>query len=451
MPNATDLEHSLLCALKNIPQHKRYWVGFSGGLDSTVLLFLFHKLKSKLDSDISAVHINHGLQAVSDDWATHCVAVCKKFDITLNIYNLTDKPKPGESIEAWARESRYDAFSKLIGNDECIVTAHNQNDQAETVLLQLFRGAGAAGLSAMPVYKKESSLITFRPLLEHSREEIEYYAKQNNLEWIEDLTNYNTKFDRNYIRKEILPKLQMRWPSIVKTLYRSSKLQAEHNQLIEAVYDKKVDELINDNKDVLSITKLKNNSTLEQKVILRSWIKKNNFRYPSENILNQILQSALESDYDKTPLVSFGGCDIRRFRNNLYIMKSIKEIDFNHIDWDINQEIKLPYGVLSVDENSETGIQKTLLKDGHLTVRYRKGGEKIKPLGRKNHHELKKLFQDASVVPWMRDRIPLIYLGNKLIAVPNLWVSDSEATSNKNESVNFNWDSDFRLIANSEK
>ena len=219
---------------------KTWCLAYSGGVDSQVLLHLLSALNKTHGLNIRAVYIDHGLQQASKQWQQHCAKSCESLSIPFQSIYVNAHAK-GESPEAAARHARYGALAELISDDSCLLTAQHQDDQAETFLLQLFRGAGAAGLSAMPVYTKFSKGFHLRPLLGISQKQILDYAEHHQLSWVEDPSNQDHQYDRNYLRHSLMPLLKQRWPAIDKTLSVAAQQQAENASLINqlAQHDRK--------------------------------------------------------------------------------------------------------------------------------------------------------------------------------------------------------------------
>ncbi len=399
-------------------EQKKIWVAYSGGVDSHVLLHALAQHKN-VSHDISAIHIHHGLQTQADAWREHCIQQAQILDVSLEIKHVNAKPAKGQSPEAAAREARYTAFSEIIQAGDVLITAHNQNDQAETIFLQLIRGAGVKGLAAMPLKADFHQGILFRPFLEISRATIVNYAHHFHLKWIEDPSNENIHFDRNFLRQTTFPLLADRWPSIEKTLSRSAEHCASASDMLDELAREDLDVLIDNKKHAINIEKLLNLSIQRQKNVLRFWIEKQKLPLPSTVHLESLLREGVHAADDKIPCVQWPGTEVRRFKGYLFAMAPLSEFDSSvEIVWDRQAPLKLSadLGVIELNDDRMRGQSLSSI-EGPVVICFRQGGEVIKLPGREGRHELKKLFQEWSVLPWRRDRVPLIYSGDELIAV----------------------------------
>lgn len=281
----------ILNALNSLQKQSptRWVVGLSGGIDSTVLLHALTQCDWIDNQKILALHVNHQLQDQADDMQQQCAQLCASLDITFQAEVINSKPKVGDSIEAFARDARRDIFQKCLGADDILLTAQHQNDQAETVLLQLCRGAGIKGLSAMPFEQVMGAGRCLRPLLTISRDEIEQYAQEHQLSWVEDPSNQDTRFSRNFIRHEVMPLLQTHYQGVVKAITRSAEHCQQASELLGQVADKWLSDCVQD--EGLSVKALVQFSQTEQLVILRHWLSQNGYRC-SQAQLQQLQQQA---------------------------------------------------------------------------------------------------------------------------------------------------------------
>ena len=401
---------------------KRYLVAYSGGLDSHVLLHLCSQCTSL---PVRAVYIHHGLQDEADQWSEHCAAICDALQIPFKTIHVDASKRSGESPEETARKARYLALKSELTPGDCLLTAHHQDDQSETVLLQLFRGAGSAGLAAMPVISESNQTFHARPMLDMSRAEIEDYAKNNDLNWIEDPSNTNTDFDRNLLRQEIIPHIKQRWSKLNESLSKVAYQQQDALEIIEAMAAIDLASIVTHQAHVINVTGLTQLSQARQLNVLRYWILQCAEDRPTANILQQLIRSVLPAADDASPEVCWGGSEIRRYQGRLFCLKQDEHDASKIFEWNPKQRLLLKDLdlVLTAKQTGSQGLKLELLNEP-LNVAFRQGGEKIRPAGRKNTHSLKKLMQEAGIPPWQRSRIPLIYCGEQLIAVGHYWLAD---------------------------
>ncbi|MEJ2116004.1 MAG: tRNA lysidine(34) synthetase TilS, partial [Gammaproteobacteria bacterium] len=373
-------------------------IAYSGGLDSTVLLHAMHEAKLP----IHAIHVNHHLQSDSNVWQQHCEEVCTRLVVPLTVRHAQITKLPQTSLEDSAREVRYRLLEDGLDVNSAIVTAHHQDDVAETILLQLLRGAGPAGLAAMPECKKLSTGIHLRPLLKISRAELQEYAQAHGLQWVDDPSNQSGDFDRNYLRNEVMPKLVERWPGTVQTLTRSAKLQADALSCLHDLASIDIQLASTSLAHMLEVTSLQKLNRERLNNVLRYWIKVNGFRMPSKKILHQIVTDIiLKKDLETSPQQSWKEGEIRRFRNHLYLMKPLKPHDVSQeYCWKIDQPLYIESlnRTLMPEDLKESNVT---IPDGvnELIVRFRRGGERLKPIGSNRHRSLKNLFQEADIPP----------------------------------------------------
>ena len=408
-----------------------YWIAFSGGMDSHVLLHLLAQLRQMMPLQLRAIHINHSLSPHADSWSEHCARICKQHDIALTQIKVNAQPASGASPENAARIARYAAITPFIAANDILLTAHHQDDQAETLLLQLCRGAGPKGLAAMPLIKKFGTGQLARPLLNFSRQQLLDYACQHHLSWIEDESNANKHFSRNFIRHEVLPVLQQRWPQITATLARSASVCGEAQQLLDEMAAHDLAAVAGSRAQTLSVSSLLALSPKRQRQILRFWLRDLGFTVPSVIRLKQIQQDMLAARADRQPLMAWPGVELRRFRNNLYALAPLPTHDPRQVyPWQWVDSLPLSgVGELRAQAVTGNGIAANLQ---NVTVRFRQGGEICRLPARDCTHELKKLFQAWQIPVWERERIPLIYAGEQLVAAVGYFI-DPEYSAKKDE------------------
>lgn len=422
----------LQTVLNSLAEGPPYCVAYSGGMDSHVLLHaLFALHKDNPEYSFRAVHINHDLNPRSDSWEAHCKEVCKALKISFTAKKIEVLLKPGESLESVARTLRYQALREVLKPDECLLTGHTMNDQTETLLLQLLRGAGVKGLASMPLKKKWGGRYFLRPLLSFDRDELQHYATQNGLQWIEDTTNLELRFNRNYLRHEVVPVLQERWPELVITTSRSAQLCAEAADLLDELADRDLKRVQHKQTNTLIMDPLLKLSVSRQRNLLRRWIHRNGFRMPSAKHIEHIQKDVLLASAKANPVFNWSGAEIRRYQRQLFIMEPLTKSDYHAaIPWNFRKPLVLPahMGTLIARKKRGVGLS-TELDVNRISVRFRNGSERCRPVGYKRSRPLKKWMQAWNIPPWCRDRIPLVYYDKALIAVVGYCYVEGFATS----------------------
>ena len=412
----------ILEGLPVVQAAQRCVVAFSGGMDSHVLLHLCHSCAMRM----RAVHIHHGLQSDADAWDRHCAEVCSQLEIDYTCLHVDADPGPGESPEDAARKARYRALEQELQAGEVLLTAHHQDDQAETLLLQLMRAAGPAGLASMPLLKPLGETYHVRPLLRFSRDTLKEYAARHQLKWVDDPSNADTTYHRNYIRQHVIPGLVQNWPHANEAMAQAASLQQDALELIDALAAIDLSAIATQQRNSLSISKLLQLSSARQYNVLRYWINAAGFDKARRNIMQEVIDNVLPAAEDATPLVLWGSTEIRRYHDTLYVLQAVTSHETHHVyAWDGEQPLYIESLNLEVqlEQTHGKGLHQSAVTRG-LTVRFRQGGEHIRPHGRNHTHSLKKLMQEAGIPPWQRNRIPLIYIDHELACVCGYWVAE---------------------------
>ena len=405
--------------LAQLPPAQRYWVAYSGGCDSTVLLHALASLREQLPAELHALHINHNLHEAAPGWVDHCHAVCEALAIPLTEVNVDARAAKGESPEAAARAARYRIFTEVLRNGDGLLLAHHRDDQAETLLLQLLRGSGPRGLAAMPKHRPQGAGWLGRPLLDFSRQELCRYAEAEQLEWIDDPSNFDTDFDRNFLRQRGLPLLQERWPAAVTTLARAADHQAEAAELLHQLAEEDWQLTAGPHADTLRIESLLRLTPERQRNVLRYWIDSvNSVPLPDRQRLLRILSEVIPAAEDAEPCIRWPGGQVRRYAGLLYLLTTEPASITSPLKWDFSDRLELDDGrVLLATPGKGEGLKADLIKQGTITVRFRQGGEVCRPVGRGHRHSLKNLLQEWGVPPWERNRVPLLYVNEAIAAV----------------------------------
>ncbi len=400
----------------------RLVLAFSGGLDSTVLLHALASLQGQHHIRLLAVHIDHGLQEDSANWSAHCKEAAQALGVDYLCKSVTVQLESGKGPEASARDARYGALHAELGLGDWLISAHHREDQAETLLLNLVRGSGPMGIAGIGAMRRFGPGWLARPLLETSREELLDYAERMGLKWLEDPTNVDRRFDRNFLRHDILPRLKSRWPDISARLLRSAGHAGEAAELLEDLADIDLEGL-GGRPDRLPIDRLIELSQARQRNLLRYSLKKLGLSTPTAMQLSRVLEEVIPARHDAQPLVSWPGASVRRYRNGLYLLpenlvESPATIQVSSADVPLGPGL----GTLQFVHDAPRGMAERFWQ-AEVQVRFRQGGEGFQPEGQSHTRKLKKLLQEEGVVPWMRDRLPLVYAGDELVAVGDLWIA----------------------------
>ncbi len=458
-------------------------LGFSGGIDSSVLLDLLRRLSPQLGFKLSALHVNHGISPHAARWAEFCAQICAAHAVALTVPAVT---LARGSVEAAARDARYRAYAAQRA--DFIVLAHNLDDQAETLLLQLLRGSGARGLSAMPEVRlgdrglriegsksriedrgskiegsrirseenskskakrkldPQSSILNpapnpaiLRPLLDIPRSQIEAYARRRKLKWIEDESNADTRYDRNFIRHQVLPVMAQRYPGYRSTLARASRNLAEAAQLLDdlAAADMPL------TATGIAIAGLKALSTTRAKNALRHFLALHGVTMPNAARLDECVRQIRHGKRGTRTTLDLGGHSLVRCADELQLARKTATPPADYArPWRGERELALHEfgGTLQMTQRRGAGISLERLLAAPVTVRRRQGGERFKPHPERPRRSLKNLLQEARVPPWRRDRLPLLFSGRTLVYVPGIGIDSGYAAAAGEPGVEPSWD-----------
>lgn len=409
-----------------MPPSPVIWVGFSGGLDSTVLL---HRLRNNplyASFELKAIHIHHGLQSQADAWARHCRTVCDAWNLPLCTVSVQINDR-SRNLEQQARDARYAAFAGQLAENDTLALAHHADDVAETLLLRLMRGSGTNALSNMRAQIKRRHYWIWRPLLKSSRSELLAYAEQQHLSWIEDDSNDDYGFDRNYIRHEIIPRLQARFDNVLSRLSHSAELLQADAELLEPLIEKHFEQCRT--ADGINLKALTALPITLQAHVLRYWLMISDHAAPGNMALTEFLQQLGHHENDDDTRFDYSSYCLRVWQNTLYLLNPPRKMasdDYVHV-WDGLAPLHLPRGG-NLRWSNEPPFP--------VTVRYRQPGERIRLPGRDIRHSVKKLLSE-SVPPWQRDTLPFVYNEqNELLAVGDVLISD---TLSRFSSATLNW------------
>jgi tRNA(Ile)-lysidine synthase len=427
------LEHQLKTFLADVfLSHKRINpkldVAFSGGLDSCVLLLLLANLRKTFPFQLRAHHVHHGLSVNADAWADFCADTCAKLNIPFTLSTVKVNKTSGLGLEAAAREARYKA---LLGSDaDFICLAHHQDDQAETLLLQLARGAGVKGLAGMGAINGK----LLRPLLEAPRSALEAYAKQHKLTWIEDESNADTKFDRNFMRHEILPNLAKQYPAIRQTISRAAAHLADCSALLDDLAALDATNVFKQNRQQLDVQTLASLSAARASNLVRWWLAQNQLAMPSTPVLQQIVQQLLGAKADAAIQIKVSdSLTVRRYQGDAYLVPDMPASAPINLLWQGEECVILPdQSRLIFTQKLGEGFALNRVKNIKLRIKNREGGERFKPELGRPYRSLKQVLQTHAMPPWQREQLPLIFMDETLVIIPNVGV-DAGLQAGKDE------------------
>lgn len=412
-------------------------MALSGGVDSVALLAGLVMLRRKHARwgalPLRAVHVHHGLRPAADDWARHCRTLCREWDVPLIVRRVKVPQGRGLSLEAEARTVRYAALGRGLRREEWLLTAHHVDDQLETQLLQWMRGAGVAGLAAMPPIMTFGRGALVRPLLGETRAALVSWAKSQRLAWVEDDSNVDERFDRNYVRAKVLPVLRARWPAAALVAARSAAHLREARELLEALAASDF-AAIGVEGHQINIAKLSKLSPARQRNVLRYWLEREGLVQPDVVHLERIRRELPAARRDANPLVRWQGGEVRRFRGRLIIVRLEPEATPGEAtrrpwDWRRSRRFELGggAGVLRLVADPHGSLDGTRLP-ARLWVGRREGGESLALRRGGPRRRLKELLRDSAVPPWLRNRLPILFDGPEIdsagiIAVADLFVA----------------------------
>jgi len=409
------------CVLAHVPRNAPLTIGLSGGIDSMVLLHILVRGLRLSPGRISAIHVNHQLNPHAAEWAAFCRSRCRELGVRLKVARVA--VKRGNSIEAAARAARYKVFADA--GSGIVVLAHNRDDQAETVLLQLLRGAGPRGLAAMPAFRCAAgcSPAILRPLLDAPRDRIAAYAVRHRLQWVEDDSNDDRAFLRNFLRHDVLPLLETRVPGAGVTLARGARLQAEASDLLDTLALMDLGGVPPSRS--LPLAPLKTLLPHRARNVLRYFLRSNGLQMPDADHLEELLRQALAARGDAEVCIRSGDAEMRRFHGVLYIVRGLSVPERGcAVDWNGRGTLRLDGlgGVLRLERRAGGGIDGSLFRGSGFEISGRRGGETLRLAAGGRLRTVRNLLQEAGLPPWMRERLPFLYIQGELAAVAGIGV-----------------------------
>ncbi|MCG3758471.1 tRNA lysidine(34) synthetase TilS [Vibrio cincinnatiensis] len=397
-------------------------LALSGGVDSRVLLHLLAHYHQQYSIPVRAVHVHHGLSINANHWVEQCQHWCDEYQIPLSVEHVSLDTNSGESIEQLAREARYAVLSQHIQTHETLLLGHHADDQLETFLLALKRGSGPKGLSAMAVWASFSQGHLLRPLLHVPRQVIESFASQQLLQWVNDESNQDVRYERNFLRHRVTPILSERWPTIHQAVQRSAELCAEQEAVIHELLANLLASAISE-QGGLSISQLQPCSEVIRRQLIRHWLAQQGVVMPSRLHTEMIWQQVALAESSANPKLQLKEYQIRRFDGELFCVASVGDIRHWHQDIQLNRPLILPdqLGRLTLS-TCQTGHILLPKQPDAFWVSFNPEGLSACPVGRAGSRKLKKLFQEYRIPSWQRRRLPILMYKERVVAIASLFV-----------------------------
>jgi tRNA(Ile)-lysidine synthase len=397
----------------------RLVVGLSGGIDSVVLLHVLCALRRARDLVLSAIHVNHGLSPRAGQWEDFCRQLCGQWQVPLAVTRVTVERGGGDGLEAAARRARYQAFARIVA--DWLVLAHQRDDQAETLLFNLLRGAGVGGAAAMDAVAeaRQGERRLLRPLLEVSRQDIECYARSQGLRWVEDESNADPALSRNFLRHEILARLKARFPGADAALARAAQRFGEAEGLLDRLAELDHGGPAHDRLALAALEKL---DEKRGRNLLRWYFKGRHLPIPSARRLAEVHRQLLVARDDRCVAFALGPWVLLRYRGEVFLEpRSAPHPE--RLPWQGEESLPWGQGVVRFVGTTGTGISASKLAEDEVFLAPRRGGERLQPDCRRPRRSLKNLFQEAGVPPQRRRDMPLLWCGEKLVWVPGIGVA----------------------------
>lgn len=434
-----DFQQRLLVHLEPIADAPAHVVGLSGGVDSVVLLHAVAALRTAghTGAPLRALHIHHGLHGEADAWEDFCRDLCGDLGVPLELRRVAVSARG--SVEAAAREARYRAFAEALGKGAALLLAQHRDDQLETLLLRLMRGAGPAGLAGMPRRRDLGAGCLYRPVLDFTRDEIQRYAAAHSLRWIEDPSNDDSHHDRNFLRHQVLPRVAERWPQYRQSWHKSQSLLQEADGLLEELAAQDLVRLGNHSQASLDLVALNSLGEPRRRNLLRHWCDRLGIADPGWHRLHQLCLFLADRPDSADSAFTLGDISLQISGGYLHALRLPDPPRAEGLHWNaVTQSLlELPgNGQLEARQRPGRGLGR--VHADNLEIRYRQGGESIRLPGRPTK-SLKKLLQEEPLPPWLRERLPLLYAGERLVCIPGIGPLKDCAATPEEEGLIIDW------------
>lgn len=434
MPERPFSGELLIASLECLPVPRKYWVGFSGGADSTALLQAMHECRARLPAALHAVHFHHGLQPDANRWQERCRGFCEAREIPCLTEKLEIDRTARQSPEEASRNSRYRAIARILGRDEMYLTAHHAEDLAETLFLNLMRGSGIEGLAGIPMLRSLGQGWVARPLLETRRRDLLAFLEARGIDWLTDPSNADTTFDRNYLRCELFPLLGQRWPGLVRRLSRTARNARVSATAMARCIENQAGDLIRDSLK-MPLCKLLDLDPEMQSLILRQWLRRHEIPAPPEERLMEFLVQLRRADPESQAEVRWGDWMIKHHRRLLWLHRRRPYGACPEKAWQAGMEL-----ALGPDSGRLLLTGKAVTVPAGWRVRARRPGDRIRPRPEGPSRTLKQLFQAAAVPPWMRPAIPVLEWDGEPVAVGDWKYGHRLRAWLRENDVEYRWD-----------
>jgi len=419
--------------LKTLPACKRLLVGFSGGADSSALLLALHQLSAELECRVEAIHFNHGLQDSAAAWEQHCRQFCFQRVIPLRVIHLNLQRNSTGSFETAARQARYQHITQLMTDGDIYLTAHQADDQAETLFINLLRGSGGDGLAGIPELRRFSRGWLARPLLNVRREALESWLSFEQVSWITDGSNLDQSMDRNYLRGCIFPLLEQRWPGIVQRLNQSAEHLRDRNTVIRELLARHPG-LVPADGITLDLKVLDSASQLLQAEVIRNWVRENNAAPPPRARLHEFLQQLQGRRPDSQTELRWSDWLIKQHGDHLWMHEFLQPAPCPGLHWDTGFKLELgvEHGYLSIE-----GAAEIPFPDARVSNRSAISPE-LKTSG-SAMNKIKNIMRISGIPPWLRDTIPILFVAEKLYAIGDWWLAPEFAKELQAAQLVYRW------------
>ncbi len=431
----------LLQSMARLPEARMYWVGFSGGADSSALLHALHKSRDELQAPIHAVHFHHGLNPSADDWQRHCQNFCLERDINFTSGKLEIKRSKRTSIEEESRNRRYQAIGEMLRNGDIYLTAHHADDQAETVFLNLMRGSGVEGLAGIPQLRKLGKGWVARPLLNMRKSELESYLLRHGIDWLEDPSNKDQSFDRNFLRNSLFPQLETRWPRVVRRLTRSARTARISATALADFIDIHCDELLY-NQHRMPLRPFMQLEPPMRALVLRQWLRRQEIPALPEVRLNEFIKQVAGSTSSSQAEVRWAGWQIKLYGNLIWLQDQVIPALESCQEWTVGAKMELGDALGCLQLHG----RKITIPDGWRVAARRKG-ERIRLHDQGVRRKLKDLLRESAIPPWLRSSIPVLYWDGEAVAIGDWIIAHRLQIWLDSQDVEYRWEPGSPLLS----